>query len=120
MTRPLTVMCTALVLSAFLALPQAVHAQRISPTAVTHASVTTTPAANRKFDSQDSLFREGSRSQHVVTGMFFGAVAGGVYGAIAKSRDHTGEGLIAPVMMGAGAVAGSLVGALVGALWPTR
>ncbi|CAN5762739.1 hypothetical protein BH11GEM1_BH11GEM1_16210 [soil metagenome] len=119
MPRLLTSECIALVLSAFLTLPQDVHAQRISPTAVTYASVMTIPAATRKLDSQNALFREGSRSQHVVTGMFIGAAAGGVYGAIADARDHSGEGFIAPVVIGAGAVAGLLVGATVGALWPT-
>lgn len=124
MAEPLTRMWTwagvALMLSAILAVPRAVHAQRISPTAFTRASVTASPAVDRKGDSRDSLFREGSRSQHVVTGMFIGAAAGGVAGAIADARDHSGEGFILPVMIGAGAVAGLLVGALVGALWPTR
>lgn len=109
-----------IMLSAFLALPQPAHAQRISPTAFTHASITTTPTASRKHDSHDSLFHEGSRSQHVVTGLLIGAAAGGVFGAIADARDRSGEGFIAPVVIGAGAVAGSLVGALIGALWPTR
>ncbi len=120
MTRLSTSVCIALVLSAFLALPQAVHAQRISPTAFTPASVTTTPAAIHKVDSKNPLFGPGSRSRHVAIGVVIGAVAGGVYGAIEDGRDHSGEGFIAPVMVAAGAVAGSLVGALVGALWPTR
>lgn len=120
MTGLLTSMSTALMLAALLAPPQAIHAQRMAPTAFTRASVEVTRAANGKFGLQNSLLSESSRSRHVATGVFIGAAAGGIFGAIAYSRDHSGDGFVAPVVIGAGVVAGLLVGALVGALWPTR
>ena len=49
-----------------------------------------------------------------------GAVVGGALGYVADRRDHTGEGLIAPVMIGAGAVAGAIPGALIGLLLPVH
>jgi hypothetical protein len=60
------------------------------------------------------------RAVHAGYGALIGAVVGGVLGLIADQQDHTGEGLIAPVMIGAGAVVGAIPGALVGLLLPVH
>ena len=60
----------------------------------------------------------GSRAVHTGRGAIIGAVLGGVFGFVANQQDHTGEGLIAPVMIGGGAALGAVAGALVGLVWP--
>ena len=94
-------------------------AQQIRPAAVAHRSNATVSDTARPLPPNVAL-PPGSRSDHVVIGAVGGAVLGGLFGFIADQRDKSGEGFIAPVVIGAGAIAGALVGTVVGLLWPTR
>lgn len=111
--------CTTLAIALAIAPLHAPGAQQIRPAAVAHPSDSTVSDTARQV-TPNVAFPPGSRSLHVVNGAFGGAVLGGLYGFIEDRRDKSGEGFIAPVMIGAGAIAGVLVGTLVGLLWPTR
>src|SRR5438045_2109088 len=88
-------------------------AQRVTATGVTRAdlrasatpvgySIPDSTASARPVRMQEAT--TGSRGRNAVTGALAGAALGGVAGFVADSRDHSGEGLIAPVMVGLGAI----------------
>jgi hypothetical protein len=61
---------------------------------------------------------ESDRGAHAGYGALVGALIGGTLGFLVDREDHTGEGFIAPVMIGGGAALGAVVGALVGLVMP--
>ena len=119
MTRLSTHWCTTLVIALATAPLHGLGAQQIRTAAVAHRSASAVSDTARQVNP-NVAFPPGSRSRHVVNGAVGGAVLGGLYGFIEDRRDKSGEGFIAPVMIGAGAIAGALVGTVVGLLWPTR
>lgn len=119
MTRLLTYWCTTLVMVLVTAPLHGLGAQEIRPAAVANRSDSTVSDTARQVTPNVAL-PPGSRSRHVVNGAVGGAFLGGLYGFIVDQRDKSGEGFIAPVMIGAGAIAGVLIGTVVGLLWPTR
>jgi hypothetical protein len=120
------------VLCGVLALPNRSAAQQIAPSGVvglrTEARVDdVTPRMNQQsvLKPSSSLTLAPSRASrgrgtHVGYGALLGAVVGGTLGFIADQQDHTGEGFIAPVLIGGGAALGALVGALVGVVLPVH
>ena len=97
----------------------AAPAQRVAPAAVTRAWQSAEPSRPPSFsrDAQgQTTTTPASASGYAVNGALIGAAVGGVAGLVADRADHSGEGLIAPVMIAAGALAGAAVGAVVGAL----
>ncbi len=93
---------------------QPLAAQTLAPRAVTLSQALT----NGNVVSETNTISSERRQQHAVVGGMIGAAAGGIFGFYAHQKDRTGEGLIAPVMIGAGALAGALAGTVVGLLWP--
>lgn len=88
------------------------EAQRLSRASVLHTSSVPLSTTLRSAT--------GSRSRNVGTGALVGAIVGGTFGLIVDQTDHTGEGLIAPVMIAGGAGLGALLGAFLGLLVPVH
>ena len=122
----------AVVLCCALGLPDSMPAQRVAPLGVVVRDVDSraretertslTPALSASLLTPQSAAGSvtSRRAVHAGYGALLGAVVGGSLGFIVDQQDHTGEGFIAPVMIGAGAILGALVGALVGLVMPVH
>jgi hypothetical protein len=103
---------------AFSAFPGRASAQRLLPVGVQVDAPPASALVSRDGAMLGSAVSM-SRPEHVAWGAAFGAIVGGVLGALLHQGDHTGEGLNATVMVGAGALLGAGFGAIVGLMLPT-
>lgn len=103
---------------AFSAFPGRASAQRLRPVGV-HVDAPPASALASRDGAMKASAAMMSRTEHVAWGAAFGAIVGGVLGALLHQGDHTGEGLNATVMVGAGALLGAGFGAIVGLMLPT-
>src|SRR5689334_20577219 len=124
----------SLVLCCILGLAERSSAQRVAPSrfAIRSIGAGQNAVSGRASDGRahiDStlivpvtLLRsaEGDRVAHAGYGALVGALIGGTLGFLVDREDHTGEGLIAPVMIAGGAVLGAVVGSLVGLVLPAH
>ena len=122
----------SVVLCCILALAERSSAQRVAPSRFAARSI---DAGQNSVSGRSSDWRarsdstlivplaparsaESHRGGHTFYGALVGALIGGTLGFLVDREDHTGEGFIAPVMIGGGAALGAVVGALVGLVMP--
>ena len=130
---PTKLMRATVGLCCILGLPARSPAQRAAPTGVVAPSVETSTREGQPLSgvsAQSALFPPRpstptgsatvSRRAHAGYGALLGAAIGGTFGFIVARTDHTGEGLVTPVMTAGGAALGAVVGALIGTLLPVH